>query len=204
MSRPREVADGRRLAADAALLAVGIASSLVAVHAVIPTLTTLAVRHFREAKQVDEVAPKHPAVKFVLAAWNEGDFSEAQKCVGSSCAIYTNGFAFESGAEEHGPATATESIQYWRAVITQLRMQLSSEIREKDRIAIEWVITGAHTGDRPELPASGNAIELDGSTFLALEDDKIVEARTFCDGLSLAVQTGAAAAPAWWPGRTSS
>ena len=28
-------------------------------------------------------------------------------------------------------------------------MDLSQEIRQKDRIAIEWLITGTHTGDRP-------------------------------------------------------
>ena len=204
MSHPPEVVDARRLAPDVALLAAGICGWLVAKHAVIPTLSALAVRHFRQAKHESELEPKHPAVKFVLGAWNEGDFSEAEEYVASSCAIYTNGFGFDSGPEDDGPVLAKESIEYWRAVVTDLRMELSHEIREKDRIAIEWLITGTHTGDRPELPASGNAIELEGSTFLTLEDDKIVEARTVFDGLSLAVQTGAAEAPSWWPGRTSS
>ena len=51
--------------------------------AVIPTLTALAVRHFRHKQGQDdggaELEPKHPAVKFVLGAWNEGDFSAADK-----------------------------------------------------------------------------------------------------------------------------
>jgi predicted ester cyclase len=69
-----------------------------------------------------------------------------------------------------------------------------AEIRQKDRIAIEWLITGTHTGERPELPASGNSIELQGSAFLTLNHDKIVQVSTVFDALALAVQTGAAEA----------
>ena len=82
-----------------------------------------------------------------------------------------------------------------------LKMDLLREIREKDGIAIEWLITGTHTGERPELPASGNFVELEGSAFLTLEDGEIKEVSTVFDSLALAVQTSAADAPAWWPGR---
>jgi predicted ester cyclase len=61
---------------------------------------------------------------------------------------------------------------------SRARLDLSQEIREKDRIAIEWLITGTHKGERPELPASGSLIELQGSAFLTLKDDKIVEVCT--------------------------
>ena len=70
-------------------------------------------------------------------------------------------------------------------------MELTREIREKDQIAIEWVISGMHSGMRPDLPASGNPIE---SQFRVstLDDDKIVEASSVFDSLALAVQTGTA------------
>jgi hypothetical protein len=172
-----------------------------AVHAaVIPTLTVLAARHFRRGKRKGEHEPKHPAVKFILAVWNEGDFSEAGKYVAPDLATSINGLTYDSTPEGDGPAMAQESIEYWRAIIPDLKMDLSQEIRQKDRIAIEWLITGTHTGERPELPASGNLIELQGSAFLTLKDDKIVQVSTVFDALALAVQTGAAEAPAWWPG----
>jgi len=96
---------------------------------------------------------------------------------------------------------ARESFEYWRAIAPDVKMELLREIREKNQIVIEWSITGSHTGSRPELPATGNAIELCGSAFLTLEDDKIVDVVTLFDGLALAVQTGAVEAPNWWPGR---
>ena len=172
--------------------------------AVIPALTALAVRHFKHKQGQDdggaELEPKHPAVKFVLGAWNEGDFSEADKHIAPDIEIYTNGLSLSS--EHGGPAMAKESIESWRALAPDLRMELSQEIGEKHRIAIEFRITGTHTGDTPELPASGGAIDVEGTAFLTLSGGKVTEVRTVFDSLALAVQTGAAEAPAWWPGRS--
>ena len=168
--------------------------------AIIPTLGALAVRHFRHGKQ-EEQEPKHQAVKFLVAAWNEGDFSEAEKHVAPDCAVFMNGFSPDLGPNESGPALAEESIGYWRSIVPDIRMELSQEIREKDQIALEWVLTGTHSGTLPDLPASGNAIEVQGSAFLTLDDDKIVEAWSVFDSLALAVQTGTAEEPAWWPAR---
>ena len=98
-------------------------------------------------------------MKFLLGAWNEGDFSEADKHIAPDIEIYTNGLSLSS--EHGGPAMAEESIESWRALAPDLRMELSQEIGEKHRIAIEFRITGTHTGDVPELPASGGAIDVE-------------------------------------------
>ena len=133
--------------------------------AIIPTLGALAVRHFRQGKQ-EEHEPKHPAVKFLVAAWNEGDFSEAEKHVAPDCAVFMNGFTPDLGPNESGPAMAEESIEYWRSIVPDIRMELSQEIRAKDEIAIEWVLAGTHTGEqRSDLPASGNAIRSTAPRF---------------------------------------
>src|SRR6266487_4408819 len=211
MSDQPASASARRRARDIVLIAVAAVCSWLLAKilpspgphaAVIPTLTVLAARHFRRGKRKGEHGPKHPAVKFVLAAWNEGDFSEAGKYVSPGLAMSINGFTDDSAPDGDGPATTKESIEYWRAIVPDLTMDLSQEIRQKDRIAIEWLITGTHTGERPELPASGNLIQLQGSAFLTLKDDKIVDVSTVFDALALAVQTDAAEAPAWWPGRS--
>ena len=96
-------------------------------------------------------------MRFVLGAWNEGDFSEAGKHVAPGIGIYANGLSASS--EHGGPAMAGESIESWRALAPDLRMELSQEIGAKHRVAIGFRITGTHTGDTPELPASGGAID---------------------------------------------
>ena len=199
-------------ARDILFMAVAIAGSwLVARSAarpdisisVIPTLAALAVRHFKHGSSEGEHEPKHEAVKFLLGAWNNADFDEAEQHVGPACEIYMNGLTDGSGPKGDGPATLKQSVEYWRAIVPDLKMELSQEIREKHRIAIEWRVTGTHTGAVPELPASGNQIDIEGSAFLLLEDDKIVEVWTVFDSLSLAIQMGATEAPAWWPGHAS-
>ena len=80
-----------------------------------------------------------------------------------------NGLSLNS--EDGGPAMAKKSIESWRRLAPDLHMELSQEICENDRIGIEFRITGTHTGDTPELPASGGAIEIEGTGFLTLSDD---------------------------------
>ena len=59
-----------------------------------------------------------------------------------------------------------------------------------------------HERPRTGLPASGGAIDVEGTAFQTLDGGKITEVWTVFDALALAVQTGAATAPAWWPGRS--
>lgn len=166
---------------------------------VIPTLTALAIRHFKQGKDQGEIEAKHPAVRFLLDAWNDGTFDDAHEHIAPDIEVYTNGLSFES--EHGGPAMAREAVESWRAMVPDIHMELSQEIRDEHQIAIEFRITGTHTGDAPGLPASGRAIDLEGSAFLTLDRDRIVEAWTVFDSLALAVQTGATEAPSWWPGR---
>ena len=109
--------------------------------AVIPTLTAPAVRHFKHKQGQDggdaELEPKHPAVKFVLGAWNEGDFGEARKHIAPDIEIYTNGLSFSS--EHGGAAMVKESIESWRAPAPDVRMELSgsrgaTSAEAKDRV----------------------------------------------------------------------
>ena len=81
--------------------------------AVIPMVTALAIRHFKHKQGQDddgaELEPKHPAVKFVLGAWNEGDFSQTHKLIAPDMQIYTNGLSLSS--DHDGPAMARQSIE---------------------------------------------------------------------------------------------
>ena len=163
---------------------------------VIPTVTALTIRHFKHAKSDEgesELEPKHPAVKFLLDAWNEGDLSDAHEHVAPDCEVYTNGLALEG--EHAGPALVKEAVESWRTMVPDLTMELSQEIGDEHRIAIEFRITGTHTGEAPEVAASGGTIDVEWSAFLTLDDGKIVEIWTVFDSLALAVQMGTTKAP---------
>ena len=165
---------------------------------VIPTVTALTVRRLRHkpGKGGDASAPKpkHPVVRFVLAAWNDGDFSEAYQHVAPEVEIYTNG---EHLSAEHGGAALTrETIESWRVLAPDLRMELLQEIREKHQIAIEFRVTGTQTNDVPASPGNGDVIDVVGTAFLTLDGARITEVHTVFDALTLAIQTGSVRAPA--------
>ena len=52
----------------------------------IATLVVPGAKHLRGGEPKAEHEPEHPVVKFVLAARNEGDFSEAEKYVAPNVA----------------------------------------------------------------------------------------------------------------------
>jgi predicted ester cyclase len=167
---------------------------------VIPTVTALALHHFRHTVDGDaDIQPKDPAVRFLLGAWNDGDLEEAHEHIAPDCEIYANGLALEG--EHAGPAMITQAIESWRAIVPDLTMELTQEIADKHRIAVEFRITGTEPGPASESEAAGGAIDVDGSAFLTVEHGKISEIWTIFDSLALAVQTGRVKAPPGWPGQ---
>lgn len=191
--RPREVVGYIVLAVAAlALMLLALGSDGVDV-AVIPTVTALTIRHFKKKKvgEDDGLEPDHPAVQFMFDAWNEGDFGDVADIVAPDCVISVNGDVPATDGVD-GPKAVQQSIEYWRTAIPDAEMTLLSEVGNKHHIGVEFLITGTHTGDQPDLPASGNAVELDGAAFLTLDGKKVVEVSTIFDTLELARQAGAA------------
>ena len=166
---------------------------------VVPALSMLALRHFKHARDPEAREPKNPAVKFLINAWDTGDLSEAETFIAPDCAVKMNGLAFEPDATNDSVSALRQSIETWRGLFPDLDMTLLEEVGKKDQIAVEGLISGTHTGSQPDLPATGNAVELRCAVFLMLSETKIVEMATVYDGLSLAIATGATDAPSWWP-----
>ena len=153
---------------------------------VIPTVAAVAVKHFR-SKQGDSahMEPKHPAVAFLLDAWNSGDFSRVDKLVPTDISIHTNGRPL--AADRDGQSAVCDSIQSWRALAPDLVMELREEIRNKRRIAIEFRITGTLAADGSRR---GGPIEVSGSAFLSINKGEVTEVRTVYDTLTVALANG--------------
>lgn len=157
---------------------------------VVPTLTMLAVRHFRGGEPSEVVEPKNPATKFVLAAWNEGEFGDTHLHVAPDVSVYTNGQTLESA--QGGPAMIRQTIEYWRGAVPDVTMSLSEEVEQKGHVAMRWRVRGTHTGAVPGVTPTGLPIDLEGAVFMRIEDDKVVEVSTIFDGMLLAMQLGLA------------
>ena len=88
-------------------------------------------------------------MKFVIDAWSDGDFTDAHEHMTADCEVYTNGLSIRS--EHRGPAMAKESIEAWRAIVPDITMELTQEIRERHRIDRVPHQRHAH-GRRPGTP----------------------------------------------------
>lgn len=157
----------------------------------IPTVTMLAVHHFRGGSPESEVAAKHPATRFVLDVWNGGDFQSAHELIAPDVEVYLNGAQVQS--VHGGAALVKESVDYWRAVMPDLVMQIIHECVDHDTVSIHWHVSGTLTGELAGARGDGRKVALEGAVFLKLDEDRVVAAWTLFDGLSLMQQVGAEA-----------
>jgi steroid delta-isomerase-like uncharacterized protein len=61
------------------------------------------------------------------------------------------------------------------AAIPDLHVDIRHCVQGGDRVAVQWVATGTHTGSPPGLPATGRRLELSGLTLVRLAGDRIAE-----------------------------
>jgi steroid delta-isomerase-like uncharacterized protein len=78
-----------------------------------------------------------------------------------------------------------------RAAFPDLRIAISEQIAEDDRVATRKTFRGTHNGDFLGVPASGRPVEFEVIDILTFESGKITEHRVILDQLGLLKQLGA-------------
>jgi steroid delta-isomerase-like uncharacterized protein len=76
------------------------------------------------------------------------------------------------------------------AAITETRIVVHDQMSEGDRVASRWTLTGRHTGDLLDVPATGVAVAFDGIDLHRLVDGRIAEEWTSWDAAGLMQQIG--------------
>jgi len=61
-------------------------------------------------------------------------------------------------------------------------------IGQGDRLVKHWNFKGTHTGDFFGIPASGNKLNLSGTTLVSMKDGKIAKEQDFFDVMSMVTQ----------------
>lgn len=64
----------------------------------------------------------------------------------------------------------------WRA-IPDLHTGFTRLVAHGEWVATEWTLTGTHTGDFPDLPATGRSFSVQGVSIVHVEDGAIVSQR---------------------------
>ncbi len=76
------------------------------------------------------------------------------------------------------------------AAASEAQITVTNRVVHGNQVTAEWVATGIHTGDLPDLPASGRPFTLRGVTVVVRHDDKIVREALYYDVAELHRQLG--------------
>jgi steroid delta-isomerase-like uncharacterized protein len=78
------------------------------------------------------------------------------------------------------------------AAIPDIHIAITNRLAHGNQISAEWVATGTHNGDLPDMPASGRPFTLRGVTVTIRERGKIVREAIYYDLNDLKRQLGSA------------
>jgi steroid delta-isomerase-like uncharacterized protein len=103
------------------------------------------------------------------------------------------GFVDHNPPPDHEPTLAgfKAKIAYMCCCFPDLTEDLQDIISSGDSVATRWVLTGSLKQEFMEIPASGQAIRVEGMNFYRLKDGRVTDIWTQFDGLSMMQQLGA-------------
>ena len=102
------------------------------------------------------------------------------------------GLVDHNPAPGHEPTLAgfKEKVAFFRALFPDLEEDLQDIIASGDTVATRWVITGSLQQDFMGIPATGQAIRVEGMNFYRLKDGRVTDIWTQFDGTAMMQQLG--------------
>ena len=84
-----------------------------------------------------------------------------------------------------------QKVAGFKAIFPDLKEDLQDIIASGDTVATRWVLTGSQQQEFMGIPASGQAIRVEGMNFYRLRDGRVTDMWTQFDGVALMQQLGA-------------
>ena len=105
----------------------------------------------------------------------------------------------DPGLVDHNPAPGHEptlagfkqKVAFFLAIFPDLEEDLQDITASGDTVATRWVLTGSQQQEFMGIPASGQAIRIDGMNFYRLKDGLVTDIWTQFDGVAMMQQLGA-------------
>jgi predicted ester cyclase len=126
----------------------------------------------RSAAVLDPAAHARTALERVCAG---GDLDRARELYAPEFLDHVNALEFR------GHEGIARSVAMYRALFPDLRIDVTDQISEGDRVVSRWILRGTHRGRRVTLP---------GITISRFEDGRIAEDWTVSDNLTLLREVG--------------
>jgi len=98
-----------------------------------------------------------------------------------------------------GKAELTAEFNLTFSAIPDFKLQWPSYFIGGNMASFEWIMTGTHQGDFPDLPATGKPIFQRGSAIVEMRGNKIARHTNYMDGFTFLQKLGALEAPIQTP-----
>jgi steroid delta-isomerase-like uncharacterized protein len=93
--------------------------------------------------------------------------------------------------EEPSLAGFKQKVAGFKAIFPDLVEDLQDIVASGDTVATRWVVTSSQQQDFMGIPASGQAIRVEGMNFYRLRDGRVTDVWTQFDAVALMQQLGA-------------
>jgi len=105
----------------------------------------------------------------------------------------------DPGLVDHNPAPDQEprlagfkqKVAGYKAIFPDLEEDLQDIIASGDTVATRWVVTGTQQREFMGIPATGQAIRVEGMNFYRLKDGRLTDIWTQFDAVGMMQQLGA-------------
>lgn len=121
--------------------------------------------------------------------WIHGDLGALTDCWSADAAVEITGF--EGSALD----TLREDILRYQGAFTEVEALIHDLIAQHDQVVLSWETSGRHVGPYGSVAATGRIITMTGIDIFRVVDGRIVQCRSFWDGLSVYEQMGVLTAP---------
>lgn len=113
---------------------------------------------------------------------------------------YSESFVGHGGTRTFTHDAGMAEARGWRDAFPDLNITVDKQVAERDLVAVRWTARGTNTGTGNGIPATGQKVQMSGTTLFRMDDGQIAEEWTCADSLTLMRQLGmvqtTAAAPA--------
>jgi predicted ester cyclase len=126
-----------------------------------------------------------------VAAFNDRDLEWLRSLYGADIVLEAPG-----GVRLEGADAAVDYTRRWQQAFRDSYMRVMTEIVDRDRAALRFVIEGTHEdtliGSLGDVPATHRRIAVDGAMLVHVADHTIVELSLWFDRTQIATQLGVA------------
>ncbi len=111
-------------------------------------------------------------IERVMALWNAHDTTRVNELYSSDFV----GLDMTEQAVVEGPQGVAQQLERYVQAFPDLTFKTLRAIQQKDCVALFWTASGTHRGKLLNIPPTGRYLEVQGTTLLTMEHDKVKQA----------------------------